>query len=53
VQEERKCKNSDIIDSVNIEKKHNFVEKIIVIPEICYECHKKFVLQIFDYSYYL
>lgn len=34
--------NDDHIEK-SIEKKHNFVQKIIVIPEICGQCHKKFV----------
>lgn len=29
------------------EKKHNFIQKIIVIPEVCAHCHKKFVKHIF------
>lgn len=28
---------------VNKSKKHNFVQKIIVIPEVCGQCLKKFV----------
>lgn len=30
--------------NTNNEKEHNFVQKIIVIPEICGQCHSKFVI---------
>jgi len=41
-------KENNIFEKENnvTEKEHNFIQKIIVIPEICGHCHKKFVQNI-------
>lgn len=41
-----KDKNCNTFDT-NIEKTHDFVQKLVVIPEICGVCHKKLVWKIF------
>lgn len=41
--EELKIEGLKNIVETNTEKEHNFVQKIIVIPEICEQCHLKFV----------
>lgn len=39
---ENELKQSNNLNT-NIEKGHNFVQKIIVIPETCGQCQKRFV----------
>jgi hypothetical protein len=43
--------NDNKIDQ-SIEKKHNFVQKMIVIPEICGQCLKKLDDNLLICSYY-
>lgn len=41
-EKEQKLENNNNFNT-KVNKEHNFVQKIIVIPEICDQCHKKFV----------
>lgn len=40
-------------DDRNSKKKHNFVQKFIVIPEICSQCYKKLVKHFFCFKVYM